>query len=149
MHWSIHAYLAYGNLIWGNTYKSRIQKLVNIQKKIVRLMTFKSYFEHSEPIFHHLKILSLYKLNYYLTSMFMFRYFHLKNLPELFTNYFLTNKEIHNHNIRNSSWLHKKSNRTNYTKHTLSNKGIEVWNNLPTQYKEPAKSYDSFKTIIN
>ena len=27
----------------------------------------------------------------------MFRYFHLKNLPELFTNYFLTNKEIHNH----------------------------------------------------
>ena len=46
---------------------------------------FKSYFEHSEPIFHHLKMLSLYKINYYLTSMFMFRYFHLKNLPELFT----------------------------------------------------------------
>jgi hypothetical protein len=56
--------------------------------------------------------------------MTMFRYFHLKNLPELFTNYFLTNKEIHNHNTRNSSLLHKKSNRTNYTKHTLSNKGI-------------------------
>jgi hypothetical protein len=83
MHWSIHAYLAYGNLIWGNTYKSRIQKLVNIQKKIVRLMTFKSYFEHSEPIFHHLKILSLYKINYYLTSMFMFRYFH----PKIYQNY--------------------------------------------------------------
>ena len=80
--------------------------------------------------------------------MFMFRYFHPKNLPELFTNYFLTNKEIHDHNTRNSSLLHKKSNRTNYTKHTLSNKGIEVWNNLPTQYKEPVKSYDSFKTIM-
>jgi hypothetical protein len=23
-----------------------------------------------------------------------------------------------------------------------------MWNNLPTQYKEPAKSYDSFKTIM-
>jgi hypothetical protein len=68
----------------------------------------------------------------------MFRYFHLKNLPELFTNYFLTNKEIHNHQQRNSSLLLKKSNKTNYTTHTLSNKGIEVWNNLPTQYKEPA-----------
>jgi redox-sensitive bicupin YhaK (pirin superfamily) len=34
--------------------------------------------------------------------------------------------------------------------YTLSNnyKGIEVWNNLPTQYKEPAKSYDSIKTIM-
>jgi hypothetical protein len=116
----VYPYLAYWNLICGNTYKSRIQKLVNIQKKIVRLMTFKSYFEHSEPIFHHLKILSLYKINYFLTSMFMFRYFHLKNLPELFTNYFLTNKEFPNHNKRNPSLLHKKSNRTNYTKHTLS-----------------------------
>jgi hypothetical protein len=47
----VYPYFAYGNLIWGNTYKSRIQKLVNIQKKIVILMTFKSYFEHSEPIF--------------------------------------------------------------------------------------------------
>jgi hypothetical protein len=71
----VYPYLAYGNLIWGNTYKSRIQKLVNIQKKIVRLMTFKSYFEYSEPIFHHLKIHSLYKINYYLTSMFMFQIF--------------------------------------------------------------------------
>ena len=25
---------------------------------------------------------------------------------------------------------------------------IEIWNNLPTQYKEHAKSYDSFKTIM-
>ena len=33
----------YGNLIWGNTYKTRIQKLMRIQKKIVRLITFKPY----------------------------------------------------------------------------------------------------------
>jgi hypothetical protein len=50
--------------IWGNTYKSRFQKLVNIQKKIIRLMTFKSYFDHSEPIFNDLQILNLYKINY-------------------------------------------------------------------------------------
>jgi hypothetical protein len=39
----VYPYLTYGNLIWGNAYKSHIQKLVNIQKKIIRLMTFKSY----------------------------------------------------------------------------------------------------------
>jgi hypothetical protein len=143
----VYPYLAYGNLIWGNTYKSRIKKLVNTQKKIVRLTIFNSYFDHSEPIFNDLKILNLYKLNDYLTSMFMFRYIHLQHLPELFTNYFITNKEIHNHNTRHSSLLHKKCYRTNYSKHTLANKGIEVWNYLPTQYKEPT-SYISFKTII-
>ena len=62
----VYPYLTYGNLIWGNAYKSHIQKLVNIQKKVVRLMTFKSYSEHTEPIFNDLKILNLSKLNEYL-----------------------------------------------------------------------------------
>ena len=109
-------------------------------------MTFKSYFDHSEPIFNELQILNLHKINDYLTSLFMFRNFHLQNLPELFTSYFFPNKEIHNHNTRNSSLLHKKSSRTNYAKHTLANKGIEVWNNLSEQHKTPW-FYDSFKKI--
>ena len=71
-------------------------------------MTFKSYSDHTEPIFNDLKILNLYKLNEYLTSSFMFRYFHLHNLPEIFTNYFMFNKDIHNYNTRNASLLHKK-----------------------------------------
>jgi hypothetical protein len=93
-------------------------------------MTFKSYFDHSEPIFNELQIFNLYKINNYLTSIFMFRYFHLQNLPELFTNYFFTNKEIHNHNTRNSSLLHKKSSRTNYAKHTF---GKIFLNNIENQ----------------
>ena len=30
----VYPYLIYGNLIWGNTYKKRLHKLMNIQKKI-------------------------------------------------------------------------------------------------------------------
>ena len=105
----VYPYLTYGNLIWGNAYKSHIQNLVNIQKKVVRLMTFESYSEHTEPIFNDLKILDLSKLNEYLISSFMFRYFHLHNLPEIFTDYFLSNKDIHNHNTRNAALLHKNS----------------------------------------
>ena len=110
-------------------------------------MTFKSYSDHTEPIFNDLKILNLYKLNEYLTSSFMFRYFHLHNLPEIFTNYFMTNKDIHNYNKRNAFLLHKKYNRTNYNKHTLANKGIDVWNNLPLQYKAII-SFRIFKTTM-
>jgi hypothetical protein len=91
----VYPYLIYGNLIWGSTYKTRIQKLMNIQKKIIRLMTFKSYSEHSETIFKNFKILNIYQVNDFLISLFMFRYFNLKNLPEIFMSYFKTNNEVH------------------------------------------------------
>ena len=57
-------------------------------------MTFKSSSEHTEPIFNDLKILNLSKLSEYLISSFMFRYFHLHNLPEIFNDYFLSNTDI-------------------------------------------------------
>jgi hypothetical protein len=131
----VYPYLIYGNLIWGSTYKTRIQKLMNIQKKIIRLMTFKSYSEHSETIFKNLKILNIYQVNDFLISLFMFRYFNLKNLPEIFMSYFKTNNEVHHYNTRKISQLHKSYNRTNYVKHTLSNKGVDIWNGLEKKYK--------------
>ena len=57
----VYPCLIYGNLTWGNTYKNRIQNIMNIQKKIVRLMAFISYFDHSEPIFKDLNILNILK----------------------------------------------------------------------------------------
>ena len=57
-------------------------------------MTFKSYLEHAEPIFKELGILNIFQINDSLTAMFMFRYYHLENLPEVFENYFVTNNQI-------------------------------------------------------
>ncbi len=44
---------------------------MNIQKKIVRLMTFKLYLEHTEAIFKELHLLHIFKINNYLTALFM------------------------------------------------------------------------------
>ena len=93
-------------------------------------MTSKSYLQHIEPIFKELKILDIYKIDDYLTSLFMFRYHHIKNLPEVFTNYFVINNQVHQHNTRNATQLHKSYKRTNYVKHTISNKGVDIWNSL-------------------
>jgi hypothetical protein len=78
----VYPYLIYGNLIWGSTYKTRIQKVMNVQKKIIRLMTFKSYSEHSETIFKNLKILNIYQVNDFLISLFMFHicFVHIFNI---------------------------------------------------------------------
>ena len=53
----------------------------------------------------------------------MYRYKYFKNLPEFFNDYFTQNNEIHHYNIRNANKLHVRYRRTNYTKHTISNKG--------------------------
>ena len=95
-------------------------------------------------IFKELGILDIFKINYYLTAMFMFRYHRLKNLPEVFENYFLTNNQIHQYNTRNASKLYKCYKRTNYVKHSQSNKGIDIWNSLEPKFKG-TNSYNVFK----
>ena len=65
----VYPFLTYGNLTWGNTYPTRLQKLLNVQKKFIRLITFKSYLEHTEPLFHKLKILNIFKINDYLSCL--------------------------------------------------------------------------------
>ena len=134
VYYALYPYLTYGNLIWGNTYKTRVQKMLNEQKKIIRLMTFKSYLEHIEPMFKELGIFNIFQINDNLTAIFMFRYHHLQNLPEIFENYVFTNDQIHQHNTRNKSKLHKYFKRTNYLKYTLPNKGINLWNELEPKF---------------
>ena len=77
----------------------------------------------------------------------MFRYHHLKNLPEEFDNFFVSNNQIHQHNTRNASKLYKQYKRTNYAKHTLSNKGVDVWNLLESNIKD-INSCTAFKKQV-
>jgi hypothetical protein len=55
----------------------------------------------------------------------------------MFENYFSRNNEFHSYNTsKSSSLLHKTYKRTNYTKHSLACKGIDVWNGLENHYKK-------------
>ena len=77
----------------------------------------------------------------------MFRHHHIKHLLEVFTNYFVINNQVHQHNTRNATQLHKSYKRTNYVKHTISNKGVDVWNGLESNLKN-IKSCNIFKNMI-
>ena len=140
----VYPYLTYGNLVWGNTYPTRLQKVLNVQKKIVRLICFKSYMDHSEPIFLQLKILDIYKINDYLCSLFMYRFNYCQILPDFYNDYFKQNNELHNYNTRNATKLHVSYKRTNYRKYTVFNKGVSIWNCLDKEIKN-IKSYFTFK----
>ena len=115
-----YPYLTYGNLVLGNISHKIAKVIMNVQKKIVRLICFKSYTDHSEPLFLDLKILDIYKINDYLCSIFMYRFNYCQNLSDFYSNYFKQNNEFHSYNTRNSTKLQVSYKRTIITANILS-----------------------------
>ena len=139
----IYPYLTYCNVIWANTYSTRLSSIFMLQKKIVRIITFSNYTEESRPLFKSLKILDIYELNTYLTGILMYWYYH-GNLPAYFINFFVQNESIHSYNTRSAIKIHIEFKRTNYAKFSLRCKGTTLWNGLPVDVKN-IDSFTGFK----
>ena len=139
----IYPYLTYCNVIWANTYSTRLRSIFMLQKKIVRIITFSNYTEESRPLFKSLKILDIYELNTYLTGIFMYWYYH-GNLPVYFINFFVQNESIHSYGTRSATKIHIEFKRTNYAKFSLKYKGATMWNSLPDDFKN-IDSFNRFK----
>ena len=98
LHYSlVYSFLIYGLVVWGNTYCSSLDPLLLLQKRFVRLMTFSSYYEHSNPLFVKLEILKIHELVFYHDALFMYE-FHTGNLPVAFSSFFLPVDCVHNYN---------------------------------------------------
>ena len=98
-----YPYLTYGNLVWGNTYPTRLQKLMNVQKKIVRLICFKILYGSFRTFIFRLENLEYLQNKWISSSIFMYRFNHCQNLPDFYSNYFKLNNELHSYNTRNST----------------------------------------------
>ena len=44
---------------WSNTYQTTLQPLFRLQRKVLRIITFPSYNEHSSPLFKDLNVVKL------------------------------------------------------------------------------------------
>ena len=86
------------------------------QKELVRIMTFKSYLEHTEAIFRSSQILNIFNINEYL------RFIHVQIYPLYSKIIFMSE-----YNTSSAALLHKSC--TLYQNiYTLANKGIATWN---------------------
>ena len=56
-----YSFVSYGITVWGLTYKSLVQKLIVIQKKIVRVMTSNKMNGYTSSIFIQLEFLKIVK----------------------------------------------------------------------------------------
>ena len=71
----IYPYIFYGNVVWANAYQTHLEKIYKLQKKLVRIITFKEYNHSSKSLFDNLKILNVYQVNYYTIAILIKKIF--------------------------------------------------------------------------
>jgi hypothetical protein len=125
-----YPYLTYCNIVWGNTYKSYLQPVVLLQKKIIRVIAGnRIYLEHTDPLFEKTKIMKFHDLHRYIVAQFMFN-FHYQQTPVIFNEMFTHNVAIHNYNTRQCHGLHMPKVKSNIAKRCLCYEGPAIWNSI-------------------
>ena len=143
----IYPFLTYSLITWGHTYKSIIKPPFLLQKQTVRIITFSSYTEYTNPLFKSLNLVKLYDLVKISTAIFMFK-FHNHILPTNFNSFFTPVNQVHNYNTRlSSNYSYSLSKpRTNYGLFNIRYQGPVIWNSLDISLK--SSSLSTFKSKI-
>jgi hypothetical protein len=129
----VYPHLLYGIVLWGNTYNIYLNKLIVLQKKIIRTITGSLFNAHTESLFkslHILKITDIYKLQVakyvhgYVTNSLPF------SLMDIFTPLNLCG-----HNTRQSEArkLRFPKTRTIVATRSLVNMGPKIWNSIKSE----------------
>ena len=67
-------YLNYCNLVWGSAYKSNLQRIEILQKRVIRIVDKSYYNAHTEPIFKKLNLLKFQDIHFLHLGQFMFSF---------------------------------------------------------------------------
>ena len=67
-------YLNYGILMWGDTFKSYLKKLVKLQKWAIRMVSNSHYRSHTGPFFYKYNVLTVTDMYTLELDTFMYRY---------------------------------------------------------------------------
>ena len=138
-------YLNYGILIWGNTCKSYLNKIVKLQKWAIRTVANSHYRSHTAPLLAKYNILTItdsYKLE---LGVFMYKY-NINELPNSFNCFFTKRSKIHNYQTRNADNFHLAKNNKVFTDNGVRTTGPILWNSIQNSIKT-ANSVKHFRTI--
>ena len=116
----IQSYLQYCILVWGKTYETHLSHLRILQKRSIRIINFKPFLYHSEPLFFHSKILKLDDLFKYNLAI----YIHKNSLHLRF-------QREHDHHTRFRNDLLPEFRRLTTTQQALSSVIPNFCNSLP------------------
>ena len=120
----IYPYLIYCIEIWGISPQTHLKPLLLLQKKLVRIMTFSTYYAHTDPLFKDMEILIIDRLVIHRIGILMYK-LNSGHLPKVLCNFFKKNNEIHNYNTRTKDMF-----RISHESQTFSSVGAKIWNAL-------------------
>ena len=139
----IYPYLIYYIEIWGISPQSHLRPLFLLQKNIVRIITFSTYYAHTYPLLKDLNILTIDKLVVHRIGNAMYKIYNVffpSVLNELLV--YKKNNVIHDHNSRTKDMFRVSL--------SLSTVSVRIWNalivkfnvNVPlTRFKSLLKQY--------
>jgi hypothetical protein len=141
-------YLTYGLIAWGQACKSHLNKILILQKQVLRLIFFANRNDHSIAFFISAKILPIDFLYYKILAVMMFDVDN-NSAPPNIKNLFLYTSSVHTYNTRSSKSknFYIKNSRLNIQKNAFSRMGARLWNEIPCYLRSLPKN--SFKRELN
>ena len=128
-------YINYGILVWGNTCKTYLDKLLKLQKWALRVISNSHYRSHSGPLFAKFHILNIFDTYNLELGVFMFKY-STDALPNVFDNFFLKRSSIHNYHTRFNNDYNQTRNKKSFSDHSVRTQGPILWNSFNKNIKK-------------
>ena len=134
--------LQYSIIAWGTCSSTLLNKLQNLQNRIVRYMTYSPPHSNLDLKYKALKIMKVNELHFYETAKFMHRVYQ-DQMPLAFQDYFQVIEHSYNTRTRNNVGFIIPRPRTERGKKSLKYSGVEIWADVPNFMK--SMSHISFK----
>ena len=170
----VYSHLSYGVQVWGSAGTSSLKKLVILQKKAVRILSNKQYFQihgepygplpASDPLFKNLEILKLHDIFRLNVVKFVYETL-IYESPQNFWTWFTYSHQVHSYATKSSTVVScdnyfdtgtleptltlriEKSKLVKYGDRLMKVLGPQMWNVLPSDIQESA-SVNIFKKDV-
>ena len=125
----VYPYLIYCVSVWGSIYQSNLNRIIILQKKIIRITSKVSFDAHTGVLFKEQEILKFSDIYLYQMGKYMYL-FQRGLLPNYFRDMFTLASQIHSYNTRNSSLFYIPHCRPNFRKFSIRFQGPTFFNSL-------------------
>lgn len=133
----VYPYLIYCNEIWGGAADVHLEKLLLLQKRIVRIITGEQYLAHTAPLFHRTGILKIKDLHTYLLAIRSYKEYSVHNIRQ----------PDHSYQTRNRNNAIPQFQRLTLAQNSIYFAGPVVWNSLPAAIRT-IESIRNFKRSV-
>ena len=116
------------------TYQTYINKILIIQKKAMRIITHSPFQCHSSPLFKKTNNLNIFQIIEYYASIFMYQELN-STVPNVFQQNRFLSYSYHTYETRNKISIRTPLFKLQFSKRSIFDHGIKIWNNLSPEVK--------------